>query len=178
MRSGTSSAAKMAPMRNVSQRPQPTFGADEPDEHATDGGEDEQVEVLGVAKHPPGVVDRPGHRQADQEHAGERQPALGRCERECGASSGEDLAERPARGDDVGAQLVLGEGMAEGTGRAWRRARPLRRSTGAGSPLAAASGIDRELVVGRAVEGDHDAGDAARSERRERPDPGRVERGA
>ena len=56
--------------------------ADEPDQHAADGGEDEQVEVVGVAQHPPGVVDRPGHRQADEGHAGERQPALGRCERE------------------------------------------------------------------------------------------------
>ena len=73
-------------------------------------------------------------------------------------------------------QLVLGQRVAQGAGALGGELVGL----GIGSRRCRRSpwpcGFRDEPLVGGRVEGHHDAGDAARAERGERPDPGRIER--
>ena len=118
-RSGTMSAAKIAPMRYVSQRPQPTLApmnpARTPPGRPAGRGSRGSPRGRGPSARRRATSAIVRHSRATSPSV--TQPSAGRAgtARPFG-SSGQDLAERAARGDDVGRQLVLGEGVAQRAG--------------------------------------------------------------
>ena len=153
---------------------------DQPGEHAQDRHREEEVGEVLAGEDRRHVVDRDRHRGAQQGDERDRQPALGRRQREAARSDrpGHRIrtspSGRPGR-DHVEGQLVLGEGVPQ-------RARALGRRLRLGrvdDDLPARCGGLSDLadpVVFADIERDDDARDAPRPQARERAHPRGIER--
>ena len=171
--SGRSSAAKIAPIRKVSQRPQPTFGPMNPT-RTPPAAPSQEVEVFVATEHDraPSIAQAIVRQMRITRPRVE--PALGRRER--------DPPVHRARISPSGRAGVMRNDGSSYSASAWRSARvrlATSSSASASEPRCRRSpprGPPGEPVIGRRVERHHRAGDAADAQRGERPDPGWIER--
>ena len=174
----------IAPIEVVGQRPQPTFGAEEPDEHASRCGPRQEV---GRGSSRPRTQRASSSDQASVRHMQQRrgasvsQPSAGRerdASRAASSGRGPRRAARPGRRSAYDRQLVLGEGVAQRAGALGGAARRRRRRRG--DRLAGPRPRPRRVARVRSAAASSVTTTQATprvAQRGQRPDPGRVERG-